>query len=176
MKQINKIPGYTSMTQFAKTHSRSVNTVRAEMLRGYCNWLYAGPFTADKRCNKLLEQLDTTRLYSHSGKELRINRIVSAMRKATNRRRMNWDLTTQQAAELIVQPCSYCGVESGHKQDTTTYNPYNGIDRIDSTKDYTPDNCVPCCRNCNKAKGTLTTTEFKELITRIYHNFNKNQL
>jgi len=53
---------------------------------------------------------------------------------------------------------------------------YNGIDRIDNTKDYTLDNCVPCCKNCNYAKRTLTQHDFYKLIQSIYNYRVKNIL
>ena len=36
----------------------------------------------------------------------------------------------------------------------------NGIDRINSDKGYTIDNCVPCCAQCNHMKLDYTTEEF----------------
>jgi hypothetical protein len=37
---------------------------------------------------------------------------------------------------------------------------YNGIDRVDSSKGYYIDNCVPCCGICNTCKMDLTLDEF----------------
>lgn len=36
---------------------------------------------------------------------------------------------------------------------------YNGVDRLDSSMGYTPDNCVPCCWECNNMKGASLTEE-----------------
>lgn len=46
----------------------------------------------------------------------------------------------------------------------------NGIDRIDNSKNYTPNNCVPCCEVCNKAKRHLSYVEFKNWIQRLIDN------
>lgn len=43
-----------------------------------------------------------------------------------------------------------------------------GIDRVNSELPYTFENCVPCCKFCNKAKGSLTSEEFIKQIRKIY--------
>ena len=50
------------------------------------------------------------------------------------------------------------------------YEEINGIDRIDSSKEYSLDNCVPCCEMCNKMKNTYTQDVFFEKITQIYNH------
>jgi hypothetical protein len=45
---------------------------------------------------------------------------------------------------LVTSVCYYCN----HNSDTETI----GIDRIDNTKGYTNENCVPCCWKCNRMK------------------------
>jgi hypothetical protein len=47
----------------------------------------------------------------------------------------------------------------------------NGIDRVVPDKGYVYDNCVPCCKYCNRAKSDLTTEQFKNLIIKIYNNY-----
>jgi hypothetical protein len=40
-----------------------------------------------------------------------------------------------------------------------------GLDRIDSKKGYTKDNCVPCCGFCNNLKAWyLTPSETKKVV------------
>jgi len=43
VRKINKIPGYKSMTAFAKVHNMSDDTVRGHMLKGYCSWPMVTP-------------------------------------------------------------------------------------------------------------------------------------
>lgn len=45
-----------------------------------------------------------------------------------------------------------------------------GIDRLDNSKNYTTENCVPCCGCCNRMKMDLTLPFFIEQIKRIYNN------
>ena len=59
--------------------------------------------------------------------------------------------------ELI--PGIYCGTEkSNHKVTKNCLEGYdhNGIDRIDSSKNYTIANVAPCCKICNYAKSDMT--------------------
>lgn len=51
--------------------------------------------------------------------------------------------------------CSYC---SGNL-DSSGY----GLDRVDQSKGYTKDNCVPCCGQCNRWKGRLEGLGFPSL-------------
>ena len=87
----------------------------------------------------------------------------------------NWefDLSFNQFKGLVLQDCWYCGLEPNncrgkHRAIGLSRENLSGVDRIDSTKGYTVDNCRPCCEDCNKAKRRLTEKEFLELIERIY--------
>ena len=64
----------------------------------------------------------------------------------------------------------YCGNIPKNTYSRSKYYKaaYNGIDRVDSTKGYTKDNVVSCCRSCNMAKAELTVTEFFKHIKQIY--------
>lgn len=77
-------------------------------------------------------------------------------------------------------PCFYCSVvnsnkvnaplidkKASQKAKTQGWFNYNGLDRIDSTKKHTLDNCVPCCKFCNFAKSKLSFEEFQSWINRI---------
>lgn len=44
---------------------------------------------------------------------------------------------------------------------------YNGLDRIDSSIDHTPDNVVACCWTCNRMKGSHSTEDFLSHIKLI---------
>ena len=83
---------------------------------------------------------------------------------SANKRGFDFSLTFQELENLIFSQCDYCGVPAC---------PINGIDRVDNTKGYIKDNCVPCCAICNKAKGILTVLEFKNWIIKLFNNINK---
>lgn len=42
-----------------------------------------------------------------------------------------------------------------------------GLDRVDSSGGYTLDNVVPCCQQCNNAKGESTPAEFTAWALRL---------
>ena len=82
--------------------------------------------------------------------------------------------------------CFYCGIKNFNchnvylKKKSTTQKAknganfyYNGIDRIDNSKDHSIDNIVPCCKNCNYAKNNLSFDDFIEWIKRIKEYQNK---
>lgn len=58
---------------------------------------------------------------------------------------------------IFDKECYYCG----EKYDGM------GIDRIDNTKGYIKDNCVPCCGKCNSMKQQMTFNEFIEHCNKI---------
>lgn len=74
------------------------------------------------------------------------------------RRGYKFDLSKEDFKLLIDTPCHYCG------SDTTR----NGIDRIDSTHGYTLDNCVSCCKICNRMKMDIDYEKFTRHVQRIY--------
>ena len=72
-------------------------------------------------------------------------------------RGLEWTLTDKDTVEMMTSPCVYCGV----------LLEINGIDRVDNTKGYVPDNCVPCCKTCNLMKMCLDPTTFVERCRHI---------
>ena len=49
------------------------------------------------------------------------------------------------------------------------YELVNGIDRLDSSKGYTINNCVPCCSKCNLMKSNFKKEDFLQHISKIYN-------
>lgn len=91
--------------------------------------------------------------------------------------------------ELSQQPCFWCGAPPNNRATGgSTKNPkngiskdwqkikldnpfiYNGLDRLDSTRDHSEDNVVPCCIDCNTAKMDKTIENFRVWIDKIYHH------
>ena len=86
-------------------------------------------------------------------------------------------LTFDEFVAICERPCSYCGdlfsqTQKGFKKNGIIEPHYgewkhNGIDRVQSDKGYTIDNCVPCCTFCNVAKMNLSAQEFLDHVERI---------
>ena len=101
------------------------------------------------------------------------NKVLSSMKRSAKHRGYTWQLTKEQFSTLTQQTCYYCGMEPsqcGHHSSHGDHI-YNGLDRVDNSKDYTIDNVVPCCGDCNRAKGTKTTEEFKVWLHKAHEHF-----
>lgn len=86
--------------------------------------------------------------------------------RSSKYRKLENSLTFEQFNDLISRNCDYCGsqpTESGRK-----YVKRNGIDRVDNSIGYVIENCVSCCKDCNRAKGTMSRSEFIEMIRKVY--------
>jgi len=74
------------------------------------------------------------------------------------RRQIRWELTIEEFGKIIKKPCYYCG---------EIKDKFSGVDRIDSDKEYTVGNCVPCCTICNHMKWIMSPKEFVERCERV---------
>ena len=95
--------------------------------------------------------------------------------RSAKHRGISFDLTKEEFISIIHQPCHYDGfMDRKNTQWGNERFEINGIDRLDPTKGYTMDNCVPCCKNCNYAKRSMSDEEFTSWIQRLI-NFNKDR-
>lgn len=88
-------------------------------------------------------------------------------------RGLAWELSQKEFETLIDgSACHYCGCAPKNQPHTRAPKLAKklrmGIDRVDSDSGYAASNCVPCCRDCNLAKGSLSYTEFLSSIRRRY--------
>lgn len=83
------------------------------------------------------------------GGQYREKKQLSKYKNNAKRRNFEWDLTDGWAFLLLSMPCYYGGDHPG-----------GGIDRVDSKKGYTFENCVPCCSRHNFMKGVMSLDEF----------------
>ena len=102
--------------------------------------------------------------------------VASRLIRVMGKRKINNELSKEDIIRLIKQPCRYCWDEwwntSTNKSCVIKTIKYNWIDRISSNIWYTKTNTVACCKRCNWAKNSLSVSEFKSHISKIY-NFMK---
>lgn len=70
--------------------------------------------------------------------------IINSYKSSDRKKGIEFNITKDQAIELLKQPCIYCG-------DSKPAG--IGLDRIDNSKGHTIDNVVPCCYECNTARS-----------------------
>lgn len=97
--------------------------------------------------------------------------LFTVYARSASNRNIPFALEEGDFRRLVALHCDYCGIEPSqtwkYKEDVFLYN---GIDRVDSARGYTVDNCVPCCGPCNMAKGEMSPEKFREHISRIYRH------
>lgn len=135
-----------------------------------------------KSCGCLQKEI-ASRLFQKPSGINGLNHFIYSYKQAAQKRNLSWNLTEENIKYLTKQNCFYCNIEP--KQLSKPGSPtmtkkgiehatyiYNGIDRIDNKTGYELNNCVPCCKNCNRAKRTMSQKEFFELVKQIYHHLN----
>lgn len=127
-----------------------------------------GGFT--KSCGCLRREVTRNRRRLSSGLS-NMRAMIGSYKASAKERKLEYNLTEEQFAELTQQDCYYCGAKPNNiANDEGNYGSYtySGLDRIDNNKGYVIDNVVPCCKRCNYAKSSLTLQEYKDWIKRSY--------
>lgn len=102
---------------------------------------------------------------------IKTNLYLQYKRKGRRARELEFNLTREEFEELIEDNCYYCGIKPNTKAEKNKQTFFwNGIDRLDSSKGYTKNNCVTCCKDCNKAKCEMSEEDFKMFIKRVYEH------
>lgn len=94
--------------------------------------------------------------YNKSDKGIFLSYIHESYRRSRLERGIKMELDFDSFSKLINDPCDYCGKIN-----------CRGIDRVDSSKSYTIENSVPCCKICNQMKNNMSLEEFMEHIGNI---------
>ena len=96
---------------------------------------------------------------------------MKQIKQSAKERKKIITITDDEIINMTDLPCVYCGTE------TIDAAKRNGIDRLDSSKGYALDNCVPCCHMCNMMKGEVDPLTFVERCAHIsYVNGGQGQL
>ncbi len=100
-----------------------------------------------------------------------VHRLYHIYKRGALDRGYKFSLSKKSFNSLISGNCYYCG----SAPDYSTYSylivnysrPVNGIDRLDSGKNYFLRNCVSCCKTCNLMKMVMPADKFTEHCTKI---------
>lgn len=111
------------------------------------------------------EWYSKNKIHMHDWQKKNINAKLSASKDQSQKRNLTWELTDDEAKDMMTSECTYCGFLD---LDIIT----NGIDRLDSSKGYILDNCVPCCKECNYLKGSYDPVTFFKKCKQIVSHFN----
>ena len=114
--------------------------------------------------------LDQIRIEKYEGS---YNSLYNSYIANAQKRGHEFNLKKEYFRKLTSSNCSYCGAEpnmlAGNSKHFGRYS-YNGIDRIDNNIGYINGNTVPCCKQCNYMKRTMTKNEFFLQIKNIYNH------
>jgi hypothetical protein len=90
-------------------------------------------------------------------------------RQAAKKRGYIFSIEENYFFDLIVSPCVYCAVPSsmGTKPSKHKEFRFNGVDRVDNSLGYTNENCVSCCKHCNRSKASMKVDDWHSWLTRV---------
>lgn len=98
------------------------------------------------------------------------NRFYADYKKGAKGRGYGWGMGKTLFRKITKMPCAYCGALPSLKGKRPRENGAyvgNGIDRVNNRLGYTPGNCVPCCKVCNRMKLAMTVSEFVSQAEKI---------
>lgn len=126
-----------------------------------------------KSCGCLHSETSRNQGYKNrlEGSQAIVNNIWNRFNQNASRRNIYVGINKTQMEQFLKQDCTYCGSNSSStyksKNNYCREYAYNGIDRINSSKGYVPENCVACCKYCNWAKNKQSVEEFEQWIDRL---------
>lgn len=107
-----------------------------------------------------------------------IKDLYTTYKYGAKSRGIKFELDFEVFNKLVQANCFYCGI-SGQLRKSRMRNKIqvtmNGIDRIDSKKSYILDNCVTCCKTCNRMKNDLHRKDFIDQCGKIWNYINKDR-
>lgn len=135
-----------------------------------------------KSCGCLNNEKRSERAHLLYAPNIKYSPIEASARHVWNHRYRDGDLSFEDFHRLSQMPCYYCGADPNNIQNAAMSVKhssafakengdflYNGLDRIDSDKQHTLENVVPCCKWCNYAKRERTVEEFRKWVEQIYY-------
>lgn len=143
----------------------------------YCNYSKCDSSYNDyiNQINKIYNNifLVTNRDRTHNWVDPKYYKVLhSIVRGSANGDSIPFKLGIADTINLISQSCFYCG-GGNDTQYTVNSNKgiklnLNGIDRIDSSRGYTKENTLTCCKNCNFMKRDYSFIFFLSQVKSTY--------
>ena len=97
------------------------------------------------------------------------NMVIGTYKYDARARQLEFNLSNEDLDVLFASNCYYCGsVPSNRLSHGASVFIYTGVDRVDNSKGYSEENCVPACMRCNKAKLAMTLDNFLDHVAKIY--------
>ncbi len=122
-----------------------------------------------KSCGCLSREIKESKRISKNHSE--VTAIILGYKRHAERRGFKWQLTRKDVEKLVKMNCFYCDSKPNNIKKTKNSIGdgfiYSGIDRVDSSKNYTKENSVSCCKICNYAKSDMSLNEFQEWAVKI---------
>lgn len=107
---------------------------------------------------------------SPSGMEIGHRHLYKTYCENAAHRGYSWNLSQEDFLKLTKGNCHYCNTPPSKefkRQGRRYYILYNGIDRVDNSLGYTLQNCVSCCTDCRRMKGTYSVQKFRDLCMKV---------
>jgi hypothetical protein len=101
------------------------------------------------------------------------NAYIKKAKRDIQSKGLPFEFTPEEFRNITQQNCFYCNESPSATRRTTKTGKMlseyisNGVDRLDSSKGYTHENCVPCCAKCNRAKNTMSKDEYIEMCRNV---------
>lgn len=121
-----------------------------------------------KSCGCLQKEMVSERSKKEFGFAAK-NEVWNYYKRNAQTRNLEWSLSKDQFNKLVQDSCFYCNINAEDLWETASGSSFvrSGIDRFDNSKGYTIENCVSCCKICNRAKGSMPGEMFLKWITRL---------
>lgn len=105
-----------------------------------------------------------------SDTERLIKRLYSRKKSSAKRRGLKFSLSLDLFDHLVQDNCDYCGADPSNtlKYNGFEFN-YSGLDRLDQSFGYEPENVVPCCRFCNSLRGSMPLATWIDFLRGVSH-------
>lgn len=102
------------------------------------------------------------------------NAHLLSYKNGAEKRNIKFNINKKDFIKIASKNCFYCGDSPENKKSKNGKFRIdffaNGIDRINSNKNYDKNNCVPCCKICNYMKRDFKYSIFIDKISKIYTN------